>query len=221
MVESIVKTKCPSCSANIEFDENQIPTNEEREVNCPHCQGLVVLLGPIPQSEKERYKRIAITNQVLSSMADDVRNHFYANEVNQSMFESYKWFLVMSKMTEHTGVNYDDFNNELHHIFKLAGDAMTGSEIRESEIAAAKEWVSILTGKNSIETEAESNLRKPIPLEVKREVWRRDEGKCSKCGAREKLEYDHIIPVVKGGSNTVRNIELLCEACNRQKSANI
>lgn len=60
--------------------------------------------------------------------------------------------------------------------------------------------------------------REGIPSEVKREVWRRDEGKCTKCGSRENLEYDHIIPVVKGGSNTVRNIELLCETCNRAKS---
>jgi len=52
-------------------------------------------------------------------------------------------------------------------------------------------------------------------------VWRRDEGKCAKCGSRENLEYDHIIPISKGGSNTVRNIELLCEECNRKKRDNI
>jgi Holliday junction resolvasome RuvABC ATP-dependent DNA helicase subunit len=60
-----------------------------------------------------------------------------------------------------------------------------------------------------------------IPSSVRREVWRRDEGKCVKCGSREKLEYDHIIPVSKGGSYTARNIELLCESCNRAKSGSI
>jgi TPR repeat protein len=59
--------------------------------------------------------------------------------------------------------------------------------------------------------------RDAIPSEVRREVWRRDNGQCVKCGSREKLEYDHIIPISKGGSNTARNIELLCEACNRSK----
>jgi len=44
--------------------------------------------------------------------------------------------------------------------------------------------------------------RTAIPSEVRREVWRRDSGKCVKCGSRERLEYDHIIPVAKGGSNT-------------------
>ena len=60
--------------------------------------------------------------------------------------------------------------------------------------------------------------REAIPSEVKREVWRRDGGRCVKCGSRERLEYDHIIPVTKGGSNTARNIELLCEICNQAKS---
>ena len=59
--------------------------------------------------------------------------------------------------------------------------------------------------------------RERIPEEVRIAVWRRDEGKCVRCGSREKLEYDHIIPVSKGGNNTIRNIELLCESCNRKK----
>jgi 5-methylcytosine-specific restriction endonuclease McrA len=68
------------------------------------------------------------------------------------------------------------------------------------------------------ETSEASDDRTAIPSEVRREVWRRDGGKCVKCGSRERLEYDHIIPVAKGGSNTARNIELLCETCNRTKS---
>ncbi len=67
-------------------------------------------------------------------------------------------------------------------------------------------------------TRESNENRTAIPSEVRREVWRRDSGKCVICGSREKLEYDHIIPVSKGGSNTARNIELLCEKHNRSKS---
>lgn len=63
--------------------------------------------------------------------------------------------------------------------------------------------------------------RQRIPDEVKIAVWRRDGGSCVKCSSRENLEFDHIIPVSKGGSNTTRNIELLCEECNRRKSDSI
>lgn len=63
--------------------------------------------------------------------------------------------------------------------------------------------------------------RKTLPKDVKVFVWRRDNGRCVECGSKEKLEFDHIIPVSKGGSNTARNIQLLCESCNRKKSNKI
>lgn len=63
--------------------------------------------------------------------------------------------------------------------------------------------------------------RPRIPEKIRVEVWRRDGGKCARCGSREKLEYDHIVPISRGGSNTTRNIELLCEKCNRSKSNNV
>lgn len=66
-----------------------------------------------------------------------------------------------------------------------------------------------------------SPRRLPISDDVRVLVWRRDSGKCVTCGSQEKLEFDHIIPVEKGGSSTARNIQLLCERCNRQKATSI
>ena len=63
--------------------------------------------------------------------------------------------------------------------------------------------------------------RVPIPEHVKMFVWQRDRGRCVKCGSNERLEYDHVIALAKGGSNTERNIQLLCEACNRAKGSSI
>jgi hypothetical protein len=60
-----------------------------------------------------------------------------------------------------------------------------------------------------------------IDEDVRIFVWRRDQGMCAKCGSREALEYDHIIPVSKGGNNLARNVELLCARCNRLKADNI
>ena len=57
-----------------------------------------------------------------------------------------------------------------------------------------------------------------IPGHVKLEVWKRDKGRCTKCGAAENLHFDHIIPFSRGGSSLVaENIQLLCARHNLEK----
>ena len=70
------------------------------------------------------------------------------------------------------------------------------------------------------ETNTTESTRR-ISQQVMDKVWNRDNGRCVSCGSNQKLEFDHIIPFSKGGSNTYRNIQLLCESCNRQKSSKI
>ncbi len=63
--------------------------------------------------------------------------------------------------------------------------------------------------------------REPIPEDVKLVVWARDGGACIRCGSRQSLHFDHVIPVVKGGGNTEANIQLLCQTCNLKKADRI
>lgn len=63
--------------------------------------------------------------------------------------------------------------------------------------------------------------REAIPRAVQREVWQRDGGRCVECETKERLCFDHIVPFSRGGSNTVRNIQLLCERCNLSKGNRI
>lgn len=61
-----------------------------------------------------------------------------------------------------------------------------------------------------------------IPSEVKKEVWKRDEGKCVLCDSRINLHFDHDLPFSKGGTSlTAKNIKLLCAKCNLAKSDKI
>ncbi|ALE07869.1 hypothetical protein AL755_14895 [Arthrobacter sp. ERGS1:01] len=60
--------------------------------------------------------------------------------------------------------------------------------------------------------------RRSIPDDLKQYIWTRDEGRCRGCGATTELQFDHIIPVAKGGSNTSENLQILCGPCNRFKS---
>ena len=59
-----------------------------------------------------------------------------------------------------------------------------------------------------------------IPAAVKREVWRRDGGRCMFVGARGRcnergfLEFHHLQPFAAGGGADAQNIELRCRAHN-------
>jgi hypothetical protein len=61
-----------------------------------------------------------------------------------------------------------------------------------------------------------------IPTSVKLEVWKRDKGRCVKCGCQDNLHFDHIIPYSKGGSSLVaENIQVLCARHNIEKKDKI
>lgn len=66
---------------------------------------------------------------------------------------------------------------------------------------------------------APSQPRRLIPTYVKLEVWKRDHGRCVKCGATAELHFDHIVPFSRGGTSlTADNIQLLCARHNLEKS---
>lgn len=56
-----------------------------------------------------------------------------------------------------------------------------------------------------------------IPRDIRQRVWQRYGGQCAECRATQYLEFDHIVPVAKGGSNSEGNVQLLCRGCNSKK----
>jgi hypothetical protein len=72
------------------------------------------------------------------------------------------------------------------------------------------------------ETSQERRIgRKAIPFHVRMRIVRRDNYTCQHCSKHlgdDEVEFDHIIPVSKGGSSEEHNIRLTCFECNRDKS---
>ncbi len=55
-----------------------------------------------------------------------------------------------------------------------------------------------------------------VPAALKHAIWHRDGGSCRNCGSRRGLNFDHIVPVARGGKATLDNLRLLCFACNQR-----
>lgn len=60
-------------------------------------------------------------------------------------------------------------------------------------------------------------IRKSMTMEIKKIIFERDNHQCVSCGAKERLEIDHKIPVTKGGTNELDNLQVLCRSCNSSK----
>ncbi len=70
------------------------------------------------------------------------------------------------------------------------------------------------------ETRELRNISRNIPRVTQFRVLKRENQICSRCGKSvkdEDVEFDHIIPWVKGGSSDENNVMLLCRDCNRKK----
>ena len=62
--------------------------------------------------------------------------------------------------------------------------------------------------------------RQQISGDVRHAVYVRDNYRCRMCGKGDEdydLQIDHIKPVSKGGTNHIRNLQTLCEDCNKEK----
>ena len=111
-------------------------------------------------------------------------------------------------------------NIYLQEIFDLSYDQF--DKFKEREINNALSRGADITELDTAKYPKSESLKseilgRQITQEVKDLVWNRDNGKCRECYSIHKLEFGHIIPFLKGGSNTYRNIQLLCEPCNRKK----
>jgi len=119
------------------------------------------------------------------------------------------------------------FIDKLDAARKGQGHAQPGASA-EKVIEAALDL--LLTQQAKRRGEAKKHQQNPrparnashIPAAVRREVWSRDEGKCTwpldsggTCGSTLRLEIDHVVPRARGGPSTIDNCRLTCRVHNQ------
>lgn len=86
-----------------------------------------------------------------------------------------------------------------------------------------REWATAQAARPAIAAPGRATLGKSerIPFRVKREVRRRDGGRCVDCGSRQRLDCDYIIPPSRGGAKSAAYLQLRCERCKQKQVAGI
>lgn len=66
----------------------------------------------------------------------------------------------------------------------------------------------------------ERNAPGVLSTDIKTKLFALQKGKCPVCRSKlsAKTDLDHILPLCLGGANEDKNVQLLCQSCNRSKS---
>jgi hypothetical protein len=119
-------------------------------------------------------------------------------------------------------------HDKLRYAQALLGHQLPAGELAQVLDRALDALIRQLEHRKFAATDRPRPRRRPsahprhVPAEVRRAVWERDGGRCTfvseagrRCPARERLEFDHVEPVARGGRATVQGIRLRCRAHNQ------
>jgi hypothetical protein len=136
--------------------------------------------------------------------------------------------VISEELTEVRFVVDQETLAQLEELKALLSHARPGMTFKEAfqygvELALAKHRVKPPKQKSLVPAPVPETPSASIPAQVRRQVYHRDGGVCSyvdtasgrKCGSKNYLELDHIVPRAHGGANTSDNLRLRCRTHNR------
>ena len=162
--------------------------------------------------------------EVLIKTENDLVNHFAKLKINipiskhinqEQFFIEYK-----NEIEERESVLYKEQEDKRIQEEKndIKNELLENERKKKLEKLVLDELIQEGLISNAFQNESR---RECIPQDIMDSVWIRDGGKCVKCGGQDNLEFDHIIPFSKGGANTDRNLQILCNKCYVEKSSRI
>lgn len=199
------------------------------------------------QEKTQNLEKIEILSTLENKSAREVERELVSRSSEPEKLVKEKLRAVSATHTEVKFLVEEEFISELEELKAMLSHKMPNASLKELMAFALKQTLKELRPKepkekNSVdkqpapptsEAKQSSPQQQPtppalvvkntryIPVEVKRQVWKRDQGQCSfncggkRCGAKHFLEFDHIKPFALGGEATAENLRLRCRTHNQ------
>jgi 5-methylcytosine-specific restriction endonuclease McrA len=183
--------------------------------------GVIVTLAPAVIYQI--YDHIKYPNKFRGDCGYCGRNHGRVEWWNTTLGQSYSrenGYIYLSKDCFNRWSKENYICSSCNNVDKYLASTITHKNKREYYYFCSTSCKSKFK-RNNPKLFHEGYERHSIPSELRKIVYKRDGGKCKRCGSDQDIHYDHIIPVSKGGSTSENNLELLCQTCNLSKSDRI
>ena len=119
----------------------------------------------------------------------------------------------------------EELQNLLSHQIPNGDPALIVERALEVLLADTKKKRAAVTDKPRPKKRGSAKRTRAIPADVRREVFERDEGRCTfvdgngrRCDSSWQLEFHHCTPYGREGPHTVENIALRCRAHNQYEA---
>jgi 5-methylcytosine-specific restriction endonuclease McrA len=202
--------KCKGCGLTKELSEFYVSSTnlDGRTGKCKLC-----VSARVRKNRRERLEQYTQYEKVRANLSHRVETRRKYQEEHKEQVSEYK--------KQWAAENEDSVSASRRKHYELK---------REEVIARSKKWAE--SNPEKVRQAKTNNLRKRraarhasrgnFTVEEFRELCERYGNKCLACGDTEAaLEADHVVPMNKGGSDNISNIQPLCGGCNRKKFVNI
>jgi hypothetical protein len=181
---------------------------------------------PKVETESPGPTQLRNASLTLASVENPMISHFSQPAVRPARVEplSPKRFALQITIDQ-------EFRDLLEEAKSLLSHSQPSGDVAEVLKDGLKRLVEDLRKRKCAETQAPRAPRRlasgsrTIPAHVRREVWKRDQGRCTfmsdsghRCESRKLLEFDHVEPYARGGQATIDGVRLRCRAHNQYEA---
>jgi 5-methylcytosine-specific restriction enzyme A len=168
------------------------------------------------------------SNQKSATLLADYANHLrcnlssIVNDINEGRVDRIYEQLIRFGAEVTSARNVEEADRHIRHERWLNDERVNKYGIKQGTINHYRDELDVFHGFNDLDR----------AFEIRNKVWTRDNGQCQHCGKKwpghnpdgghwmsrgHVIHIDHVVPLARGGTNAMDNIQLLCSRCNLRK----